>query len=192
MKEIEKIALFDMDQTLADYVGQMRSDLERLRSPEEPHTDIFGPDVPHYIEQRMRLVKSQSGWWRNLPRIELGFEIFEIAHDMGFDNQILTKGPKKTSSAWAEKVDWVRFELEEEYAQDFKVHITEDKGLFYGTVLCDDYPDYMDRWLSNRPRGLGIMIENEFNKDYENPNVVVATWDNLDEVKERLQGAYNR
>ena len=192
MRDIEKIALFDMDQTLADYVGQLNRDLERLKAPQEPQIKIFDRDTPEYLEQRMKLIKRQNGWWRNLPRLEIGFEIFRMAYNIGFDNQILTKGPKTTTSAWTEKVDWVRIELEEEYGQDFKVHITEDKGLVYGMVLCDDFPDYMERWLKNRPRGLGIMIKNEYNKDYSHDRVVLATEDNLNEVKERLQEAYDR
>jgi hypothetical protein len=194
MKNPDKIALFDMDQTLCDYMGQLNKDLEALRSPEEPKIDVFdGSEWPDYIEARIKLIKSQTGWWRNLTFLELGYEIFSISDCMGFNNQILTKGPRTTTSAWTEKVQWVHEVLEYDFQpKEYPIHISEDKGLVYGRVLCDDYPVYMDRWLENRPRGLGIMIENKYNKDYKHPNVVKATENNLDEVKERLQEAFDR
>ena len=153
--KIENIALFDMDGTLADYNGSMIKDLEEIKFPDEtdytPH-DWHNSRLPNYMLRRIKLISSRPEWWRSLPRIELGFEILRIAQEIGFDINILTKGPSNDSNAWKEKLEWVR-----EHLGAVKVTITEDKGLVYGKVLVDDYKPYMDRWLKWRPRGLGIM-----------------------------------
>jgi len=163
----ELIALIDMDGTVADFDGQMQQDLDAMRAPSEgPYVAAPGDHPPH-IEARMRVIKRQPGWWRNLPVYPLGMTIVSLLRRHGFRLNILTKGPFKTTAAWSEKVGWCR-----EHMADASVTITEDKGLVYGKVLVDDWPDYIMRWLEWRPRGLVIMPAHPWNDDFEHPNVI--------------------
>jgi len=164
----DKIALFDMDGTIADYEGKLREDLLRLASPGEPPPKLHWDDGEPWMEARMALIKSQPGWWLRLATIPSGFMVMDLARAAGFDIHILTKGPRRTASAWSEKLQWCQMI----FHHDVDITITQDKGLVYGRVLVDDYPEYMERWLKNRPRGLGLMPETEYNRDYNHPNVI--------------------
>jgi hypothetical protein len=184
----EKVALVDMDGTLVDYAGQMRRDLELMASPGDPPWKDFEEETPRYIKHRTDRIKQTPGWWFNLPDCQLGHDVMNSAREIGFDIHVLTKGPYKTTSAWTEKVEWCRKHL----SKDVKVTITEDKGLFYGRVLVDDYPDYMLRWLKWRPRGIGIMPKHHYNADFHHERVILYDGTNLGEVAMALQKAYER
>jgi 5'-nucleotidase len=188
---MNNIALFDMDGSLADYEGAIIRDLEDLRSPDEPiltADNIWTANTP-YILARIKLIKSQPGWWLNLPPIEWGMDVFHLCMKMGFENHILTKGPKKHPNAWDEKVRWCQKYL----GIDTDIHITSDKGLVYGKILYDDYPEYMLRWLKHRCRGLGIMPVTTSNKDFSHPNVIrYAGIQDLEKVAEALKVARDR
>jgi hypothetical protein len=172
MNEDAPVALFDMDNSLADYNGALVRDLELLRSPgEDPITEdnIWTQDKQPHIGARMKLIKSQPGWWFRLRPMQEGLDVLEWAGKFGFDVHILTKGPKKHSLAWDEKVQWCQKYI----GEDVDIHVTSDKGLVYGKMLYDDYPEYMMKWLKHRPRGLGIMPVTASNKDFSHPNVVM-------------------
>ncbi len=186
---LENIGLFDMDGSLVDYPGQLRRYLLTLQSPNEgPLGDIWAAEKLPHISARMRLIKSLPGWWRNLPTIESGMQIFNLARSIGFTNHILTKGPKHHANAWQEKVEWCHTNL----GLDTPVHITEDKGLFYGKFLYDDFPDYCLAWLEHRPRGLVIMPVNEWNKDFTHPQVIKWDGTNIDQVRKALEIVFAR
>jgi len=53
-----------------------------------------------------------------------------------------------------------------------QVTLTEDKGLVYGKVLVDDWPPYIERWLTWRPRGLVIMPARRWNATFTHPQVL--------------------
>lgn len=182
----DRIALIDLDGTVADYDGAMRAALETIRSPGEP--EFGGWDaVPPYMKARMDLIKRQTGFWKKLPRLELGFHIVEELRKLGFEMHTLTKGPKRTTSAWTEKVEW-----SQEHISDALVTVTQDKSLVYGRVLVDDFPPYFEKWLEVRPRGLVIAVAHPWNADVKHPNVVRYDGNNRDEVIERLRRAYER
>ena len=183
----EKIALFDMDGTLADYDKQLHEDMERLRGPEEP-TSTHRELMPQHLVNRMKLIKSQKDWWFNLPKIEAGFRVLSIAKEIGFKIHILTKGPTTTPQAWTEKVLWCQKNI----GSDVDITIAQDKGLVYGRVLVDDFPDYMERWLKYRPRGLGIMPLANYNKDFKHTNIIKYDGIDFSEVEARLKLAFNR
>lgn len=187
-EHLEKICLVDMDGTLVNYMDQLDSDLSKLKSPEESSFDLYSDNWPEHIENRISLIKKQPNWWLNLPNIQLGHDVLDMARNIGYDIHVLTKGPSKNSSAWSQKLQWCRDKL----PHDVKVTITEDKGLVYGTVLVDDYPQYMSRWLKWRPRGLGIMPVNKGNKDYSHPNVILYDGNNKQEVQNALTLAFER
>ena len=133
------------------------------------------------------LIKSLPGWWRNLPTIEMGMQIFNLARTLGFTNHILTKGPRHHANAWQEKVEWCR-----RYLGDVQVHITSNKGLVYGKFLYDDFPEYCELWLAHRPRGLVIMPDTEYNQNFHHPQVLRWTGKNLDEVLHALKVCLRR
>lgn len=193
--EAVRLALFDLDGTLADFDGAMQRDMRTLQAPgEEPfvRADDKGPS---YLQERMRLIRKQPGWWRNLDRFQLGWDILTEALDIGFDVMVLTKGPYNTTSAWTEKVEWCRANL----PYRTKVTITEDKSAVYGRVLVDDWPEYVEPWLAKRPRGIAIMPAQRWNKDYYETGsekfkerVVRYDGSNKDLVRAVLKKAYDR
>jgi FMN phosphatase YigB (HAD superfamily) len=161
------VILFDLDGTLCQYNEALERDLEKLRSPFEPpykrthkHRD--------YIGERMELIKGNASWWVNLEKFQLGFDIHHIATSLGYRIVVLTQGPKNNSEAWKGKLIWCRNNLD----PDTDVIITRDKGLVYGKVLVDDYPEYAEAWLKHRPRGLVIMPAHPWNKTYKHKQVI--------------------
>jgi 5'-nucleotidase len=170
MKPSDPIALIDMDGTICDFDAAMRDQLLVLMGPLEAlaigdNIPIYDDTIP-YLKARRDLVKRQPGFWRNLPPIPEGFAVLERMRKVGFNINILTKGPHNTTSAWSEKVDWCR-----QYVPDAQVTITETKSIVYGRVLFDDWPSYIKGWLEWRPRGLVVMLDSVWNRDFEHPNV---------------------
>jgi 5'-nucleotidase len=188
---IENVCLFDMDGTLADYAGQLERDMARLAAPGDPKfLAVHDEHYPRYIERRMHLIKTQRDWWLNLPKLQLGFDLLNAARSTGFKIHVLTKGPRKTPDAWAEKLKWCQKHI----ADDVDITITFDKGLVYGKVLVDDYPDYAERWLTWRPRGLVVMPAAPVNRSFSHPNVVKydGSLGSLKQVTKRMQMAFDR
>jgi hypothetical protein len=104
--------------------------------------------------------------------------------ELRFRCYVLSKGPRKVSPAWSEKVDWCN-----EHLPDLPIHLSEDKGMVYGKVLVDDWPEYVERWLEWRPRGLVISVAQPWNVglDVKFPsNVVRYDGTNLEQVRDRL------
>lgn len=160
------IALVDLDGTLANYHGAITEELARLRSPGEPEVSQEHDSEEPWLEARKHLIRSQPGFWRNLQPLPDGFFIYAKLQRLGFNVQILTKGPFRQPGAWSEKVVWCR-----DHVPGASVTITEDKGNVYGRVLVDDYPKYIEKWLKWRPRGLVIMPDRLWNRGYAHSNV---------------------
>jgi 5'-nucleotidase len=182
--DLDKVFLFDLDGSLADYDGVLLADLEKMRSPAEtPPPDIRVAWSQPHLRARLHAITARPGWWAGLPPLEAGMAVYHKAKEMGFDCQVLTKGPKTQPRAWAEKVEWCQHHL----GTDVDVHVVSDKGLVYGVALYDDYPRYIEAWLKNRPRGLVVMPVNSGNHDFRHANVLPYDGTNLDEV-ERAMG----
>lgn len=177
-----KIALFDLDGTLADYDGQLLKDLQRIASEYEPPPVLY-EDIP-YIEARRHVITSQVDWFLNLPKFKLGWDVLDVTREIGYAISILTKGPARKHAAWAEKVEWCNRHLAD-YIDG--ITIAHDKGLVYGAVLVDDWPEYIEKWLAHRPRGLVIMPAGKHNMGFNHPNVVRYDGNNLDEVRDRMK-----
>lgn len=149
------IALVDLDGTLCDFRGQLDSDVARVLKDGRKQVN-----VPSCVLQQIEwLIRRQDGWYRNLKPLPLGFEIVRMLKDVGFKLNILTKSSKESKNAWSEKTDWVSRHLPEA-----KMTVTEDKSLFYGKVLVDDYPGHFLPWMAHRPRGIVIMPVQPWNK----------------------------
>ena len=181
VEKLKPIALFDMDGSLCDYDGALIRDLKKLQSPnEEDIVDLRLMEKQPHLKERMDLIKKQVGWWENLEPLDLGLRIYRILGDLGFRIHILTQGPTKTTSAWTEKIKWCN-----KYLNTTDITITRDKGLVYGKILVDDFPDYAFAWLKYRPRGFVIMPKNSQNKDIEHPNIFICDKYNIDQIRYR-------
>ena len=185
-KRMERVALFDLDGTLCDYNLGLSLSMTHLASPEEPSfKGVPRDDAPAYLKCRADIIRLNADWWANLPQFKLGFDIWELAEKLEYRRMILTQGPKRNHHAWAGKKMWIDKNL----GQDTEITITRDKGLVYGKVLIDDFPDYIHRWLEWRPRGLVIMPANEANRNFFHPQVIRYDGKNLNVVKEALEKA---
>lgn len=191
MTEDVLTALFDLDGSLANYTKSLYEQLTLLRGPTENPADDYNDKLPH-IAARQNLIKNTPGFWLNLEKIEAGFKVLELVKQVGFAQHVLTRAPKNSINAWSEKAKWCEKNLE-----GIDVTITRgSKGLTYGRVLFDDWPPYMLEWLQHRPRGLGIMLSQPWNKGFNHPNVFMVDQDNLDkslvELLPVLHVAYKR
>lgn len=186
MPKIEDIALFDMDGTICDFQGALSKTLEELRSPNEAiWNSHVTDDAPKYIRERAGIITSSEEWWANLPRFQLGWDVMEIAKELGYRIMIVTQGPKRNPAAWAGKKRW----LDKHMGSDADVTMTRDKGLIYGKVFVDDWPKYIQRWLTWRRNGLVIMPANEDNKNFSHEQVIRYDGSNLPEVRYALTRA---
>ena len=184
-----------MDGSLVNHDAALLEDLNKICHPSEKIMDLWGDEEKlSYMRNRINLIRSQPGWWFKLKPIQIAVDLFKIAQSMGFTCEVLTKGPKHLPNAWKEKIEWCQQNL----SMYVNVHIVSDntrynkfggKGRVYGRVLYDDYPEYMDKWLLHRPRGLGIMPVTPYNKNYEHPNVLKYNGDEKSTaiVKEALK-----
>lgn len=180
----EKVCLFDMDGTLCDYDLGLSLSMATLQSPvEPPYKGVPRDDAPEYLKNRADMIRLNMDWWAKLPQLKLGFDIWSIALTLNFRMMVLTQGPKRNPNAWAGKKMWIDTNL----GQNVDITITRDKGLVYGKVLVDDYPEYIERWLEWRPRGLVIMPANDNNIGFKHDQVIRYDGSNLYEVKEAMK-----
>lgn len=191
-----KIALIDLDGTVADYDQAMQSRMLEMMCPyEQQQYTLYGvmPDRNlSYIKSRRDAIARVPGFWSGLSVIPAGMRIVEELGRIGFKRQVLSKGPESKDDAWAEKKSWSR-----EHLPEIGVCITEDKSNVYGRVLFDDWPEYYEAWLEHRPRGLVICLarpENEHIPTKYRDQVV--RYDGSDAsfeiVRKRLQAAFDR
>jgi len=180
----QNIALFDLDGTLCDYESTLIRDINKLRGPKEkPLENQIRHQEPEYIKARRDLITSSENWWADLAPFKLGFDVWELADELGYRRVILTQGPRDKPNAWSGKKRWIDKNLDPET----DVIITRDKSLVYGRVLVDDFPGYINAWLKHRTRGLVIMPANDLNKNYTNKQVIRYDGTNLLEVNTAMR-----
>lgn len=202
-KSTDLVALFDLDGTLANYAEAMYRDLQSVKSPNENLYEIYNHNLPEWYKARMKMIRDIPGWWEKLNKIDLGFQLLEAATEIGFVIHVLTKGPSSATAAWSEKLRWCQKNL----SDDVCVTVTQDKGLVYGRVLVDDYPEYQMQWLKHRPRGLAVVPVDKQNRHFNQdtarrsaelqgwnhePHVICYDGSNLTEVLDGMQAAYER
>lgn len=186
---MSKIGLFDMDGTLFDYESQLRFDYSKLMSPGEEIPEDLHDETIDFVKARVKLIRSKPGWWRSLPKLQLGWDVYEIANKIGFCTHILTKGPVSNPAAWSEKVSCIQ----DHFDSDVTVNIVGGtKKHFYGTFLCDDFPKYVSEWLEHRPRGLVIMPAQRYNLHFTHPRTIRYDGSNLNQVEDALNVVYSR
>lgn len=190
MKLIEPVALFDLDGTLADFEGAMKAKMQELATPGEQAFYQDQEAEPQHIKARRRAIKRQPGFWSGLVPLQLGFMVFDACITLKYQINILSKAPGTMSglNAWSEKAEWCYKHLGDRYPKlDFSISLVQDKGLHYGRVLTDDWPSYILRWLTWRPRGLVIMPAADYNEAFEHPNVIRFDGTNLAQVHDALE-----
>ncbi len=188
--ENENIGLFDLDGSLANYDKAMLAGLESLRAPgEAPIDDLWDLERFPHLEARKTIISSMPGFWMSLEPIPKGFKILNMAIELGFRVVVLTQTPKTKPIAAQEKIMWIQKHL-----GDVDFELTRDKGLVYGRFLYDDYAPYMTKWLKHRPRGLGIMPEHEYNKNFNHPQLIKHTDspESLDQIRKALIAVRDR
>src|SRR4030042_4131967 len=186
MPEVEKIALYDLDGVFVDYESVMNRDYNLIKSPEElPYCSLKEEKELPYVKERIKLIRSKEGWWKNLPELKLGFDVLKIGIELGFDIHIATKGPLSAKNSWTEKTIWFEEHIKP-LAPNSKITVPQDKGLLYGTVFVEDYPKNIERWLTWRPRGIVIMPAQPSNEGYTHTNVTRYNGRNIEEVIERM------
>jgi hypothetical protein len=190
----ENVALFDMDGTLCDYDMGLTTEMNRLASPGEPRFSLpIAHDAPPYLKARRDLICGDEDWWANLPRLQLGWNVLQVAQALGYRQMILTQGPRRNPAAWAGKKRWI----DQHLGEDFDITVTRDKSLVYGKVLVDDFAGYFEKWLDWRPRGLVIMPVGHMNRDYQPTKeyakrVIKYDGTNLEEVRDAMEKARHR
>ena len=173
-----------MDGTLCGYDEALLRKLEELRSTGEPVWDMpVTDDAPGYIRKRADMIRRSEEWWESLPKFQLGWDVLEIARELGYKIMILTQGPRSNPYAWSGKKKWIDKNL----GQNVDLTITRDKGLVYGRVLVDDFPKYIERWLTWRGRARVIMPANKSNANFTHPQVIRYDGSNLDEVRKVMK-----
>jgi 5'-nucleotidase len=191
MSDIKPIGLIDMDGTVADMASVYSKALASLRSPAEPSDTHFLPTTrgePAYLKARKDLIKSQPGFWRNLPRLELGFDVVQAMKELDYSLHVLSKAPLGIDSAWSEKAGWCR-----EHLPGIPVTVLDEgKHLVYGRVLVDDWPAYFMPWLAVRPRGLVVAVAHPWNDSVVHSRVIRYDGTNLAQVVEALEKAKAR
>lgn len=185
----QKLLLLDLDNSTADYLGTLRRDMALLAAPgEDPWEPMARGTEPPHVTARRKMITHQPGWWRDLPRLELGFQIVDVAREVGFVIHILSKGPRSHTTAWAEKVQWV-----DQHLPNTPITLSDNKSLVYSRVLVDDWTPYTDPWLKSRPRGLVIQPAQPWNEGLEpHPRVLRYDGTNRAAMKAALQRAYDR
>jgi 5'-nucleotidase len=189
----DKIFLWDLDGSLADYVGRLVQNLESMRGPGDPIITAENIwtccDQFPYIRARMDSIKAQNNWWFNLPEIANGMRVFRECQRIGFHNMVLSKAPKRCPEAYTEKCKWSLGHLDE----NIDVQVTSgSKGIVFGRGLYDDSIEFARDWLVHRPRGIVIMPDTPYNQGFTHPQVLRWTGENWDEVVKALVACYER
>ncbi len=188
--EIENIALFDMDGVFCNYDESMDRYLKEIANPTSPHYVRTRDREPEYIRRRIKLIRNQPGWWRNLKPYAPGFEILKIARDLDFMIYILTKATREAPNSYTEKVLWIEENVPN--PEELRIIEAEDKSVVYGKVFVEDYPKNIQRWVKWRKRGLVIMPVQDWNKNFKHPQVIPYNGKNLEEIRIAMTKAKNR
>jgi len=173
----EPIILFDLDGTMVDYDNAIKRDYYFYKNPNDPHYSHENKKISH-LRKLIDLIRCKNGWWLKLTKNKLGFDIYNIAIEIGYKPTILSKAPRNCPNAYTEKYLWVK-----ENIGDIDVIISPNKTIVDGLVLVDDYPKFVDPWLNEHPDGIAILPKNENNDGYSHQRAIIYDGSNITEVK---------
>jgi len=178
-----------MDGTLCNYEAALLNSLNELKGPKEKILKILPhkSKIPAYLKARVDLIRDNTKWWINIPPLPLGMQLWRVAGEIGFRRMILTHGSRRYPKSWMAKKMWIDKYL----GSDVDITITRDKGLVYGRVLVDDWPDYIIRWAKWMPRGLIVMPDGKHNQGFEHDQVIRYDGNNFEKVAGVLQDKFD-
>ncbi len=177
-----RVALMDLDGTLCDYNGALKRDMAKI---------LGATTLPQDVTERIEvLVKSQTGWYRNLKPLPLGLKIYQTLREIGFQIVVCSKGSRVSKNSWTEKMEWVAEHLDD----DVLVNLTQAKQIVYGRVMVDDYPAHFKPWLEKRPRGIVIVPDQPWNSEIETGDriIKVHTLEDVEDARLTLEEAFSR
>jgi len=182
MKDIT--ILMDMDDTLCDNFGQRTRDLRKIfKNESEVIPDYRSSKCPLHVQKKLRKIMSQPGWWENLPRLEDGFELYELAKKENAEIEILTRAPRTYPLAWTEKFLWCMKNVPDVD----NINLTFKKKKYPGDILIDDWPEYITSWLDYNQNRRAILPLREWNKDYTHLRAVHYNGKNIEQVAELIR-----
>jgi 5'-nucleotidase len=165
---MSKLALIDLDGTMADYDGAITRGLLSLSAGAELETPLQGMGFtreqnPLWLQERERLVRSMPGFYRDLKPLLSGFYVVGVLQRAGYALHVATKAPRhNTAIASKEKIEWC-----EEYLPNIPVTISGDKSILRGDILFDDWPGYIGPWLEANPNSIVLMPDRQWNANYQ-------------------------
>lgn len=188
-----------MDDTVCDYTGKFTSDLKTIScEADKDYIDSCDGDISKICKNKIfnnsrRMITSQVGWWKSLP-VNIGSMSFVLGlNEIGYELNILTKGPFNKPFAWSEKVEWIENNFGNKYKLKYNMNIVSDKSLFYGKILFDDYVPYVKAWLRKRPRGFAFLPESPSNANFKHKNSMILKKDgsNLNECLDKAKEIFD-
>lgn len=168
----------DLDDTLVDYSGKLKTDYELIKHPCEPEFNRADNGSP-WFEARRHMITNQPGWWLDLPILSLGADLYGLIKNLDCNIIIVTKGSEGKDGCWSEKHQWCRRYL----GDNVDVCVTTNKHFIKADLLIDDWPMYFEPWLEANPGKNVICPVHEGNADYINSRVLMATTDNIKTIE---------
>ncbi|MBU2561544.1 MAG: 5'-3'-deoxyribonucleotidase [Nanoarchaeota archaeon] len=140
-----KIVLFDQDDVLADFQGELLCRWMALH-PDKPYVKLdelvmFRPEEQYPPEYRplVRDIFHAPGFFRDLPPVPGGLDALLEISARGHDVFICTAPLVDYENCVKEKYEWIDHHLGREWTS--KIILTKDKTLVHGDHLIDDNPD---------------------------------------------------
>ncbi len=179
-----KTALFDMDETVCDTWGQTIKDLSSY-FPQKVLLDLvpYDESMPLEIRTKIKEIRNRAGWWRTLPTIESGTQLWQYMRGLGFETALATKGPWLEPQAWGEKFQWQKEILPE---ADEIIVTSKNKNRVDGEVLVDDWPKYVRGFLKKHRRSVAIVPERQYNLDFRHPRAIHYNGKNFKQIEQFL------
>jgi 5'(3')-deoxyribonucleotidase len=179
-----KTALFDMDETLCDTWGQTIKDLSPYFSKEIlVGINLYDESLPLEIRNKIKEIRNRAGWWRTLPTIESGMQLWQYMRGLGFETALASKGPYLQPHAWGEKFQWQKEILPE--ADEILIS-SKNKNRVDGDVLVDDWPKYVLGFLENHKKSVAIIPERPYNLDFQHPRAIHYDGKNFKQIEQFL------
>ena len=107
---------------------------------------------------------NHAGLFRNgdpLAGSIVALEEMNAAHDLTLATKIVRPWCRHVPS----RMDWLRLYCP--FLVDRQIMIAFDKSQIYGDVLIEDYPPNLSEWLAEWPTGLGVLINQPWNKSID-------------------------
>lgn len=177
----KKIVLVDQDGVLADFAAHFQT-LWELEFPaiQIPHYSThekfkFTENLEPELREKAESIYLRENFFRKLPLIQGGKEALLEMLDEGYDVKICTSPMIRNRSCVAEKYEWIREHLGEDFAR--RTIITKDKTLVRGDWLIDDNPE-IEGVLS--PSWTHVVFAQPYNINFKGPRI--SEWKRWKEI----------